>query len=233
MQVTVLRHLPGEGIGVLRPVLTERGARITEVDMPIEGCRGLDPEGPDLLLIMGGPLGVNDRDAFPFLDDEIELVRRRLAADRPTFGVCLGAQVMAAALGGEVVRAKQPEIGWIPLELSPAASSTCLRHFTPETPVMHWHGDQFSLPGNVEHLARTPISPNQAFARGNNVLALQFHPEVRAEDLEYWYVGAIDSVRALPGLTVPGLREDAQRYAASAGRAAQAMLAEWLDQADL
>ncbi len=228
MRVTVLRHLPGEDIGVLADVLDRRGARVDVVDMPVVDCGSIAALAPDLVMVMGGPLGVPDRDLFPFLDAEIGLVRERLDAGLPTIGICLGAQIIAAALGATVFRAEEPEIGWYPLELTPAGRASCLQHIGEATPVMHWHGDQFDLPDGVTHLARTTACPNQAFARGPHVLALQFHPEVRPADLEYWYVGSVDYLRAHPELDICALRADAGRHAPAAGAAACALFDEWL-----
>ena len=169
---------------------------------------------PDLLIVLGGAIGVYERDAYPFVDDEIALIRARLAAKRPTLGICLGAQLMAAALGAKVYPGSQgKEIGWAPVEAGKDAALypafVCLlaqsRYF------LHWHGDTFELPPHARHLATTPRYPNQAFAIENYALGLQFHPEVTARGLERWYVGNACEL-ANAKIDVARLREQSWRF---------------------
>ena len=175
-------------------------------------------------MVLGGPIGVYEADAYPFLTPEIELIARRLHADRPTLGICLGSQLLAAALGARVYSSGVKEIGWAPIELSAAGEASCLRHLE-KTAVLHWHGDTFDLPAEAVRLASTPVCKNQAFSWRAHALALQFHAETAGTALESWYVGHTGEIAATPGISVPQLRADTARGCAPArsrgrGRAA-------------
>ena len=141
---------------------------------------------------MGGPIGVYQTDLYPFLSQEIQLLRVRLAQRLPTLGICLGAQLMAAALGARVHPGNNgKEIGWSAIyPATQALTDNPLQAlFSENTQVLHWHGDTFELPPDARLLASSAQYPHQAFALGDFALALQFHPEVQASDLERWFVG--------------------------------------------
>ena len=192
----------------------------------------LDPPRDDLapvtdaklLIVMGGPISVNDVNRFRYLGDEVELIRKRIARGLPTLGICLGAQLIARALNATVAPMPSPEIGWAPLELTEAGVATPLRHLT--SPVLHWHGEAFELPKGCPSLASTPKCPNQAFAVGTHTLALQFHIEVAQVHLERWLVGHIHELDHI-GIPVAKLRDDARKYAAKATAAGAELLADW------
>jgi GMP synthase (glutamine-hydrolysing) len=223
---TVIRHLPFEGLGSFSEVLVAHGYEIRYLDAGVDDLEALDPLAPDLLVILGGPIGVYQEEDYPYLTREIEIARARMAADRPVFGICLGAQIMARALGAKVFTAEEGEIGWAPLELTPAGCNSPLRHLE-GVPALHWHGDRFELPAGAERLASTPACPNQAFRLGASILALQFHPEVRWPELEQWLIGHTRSLRAR-GESVPRFREESRRHCPKLVPAAGRFLAEWL-----
>ena len=178
-----IRHVPFEDLGTLAAVLADHGYAIAYKVAGIDTLAAIDPAGPDLLIVLGGPIGAYEEDAYPFVLDELRLLERRLATDLPTLGICLGAQLMTRALGARVYPGPQKEIGWSPLTLTEAGSRSCLRCLSPErTPVLHWHGDTFDLPDGATRLASTEVCENQAFSWGSRALALQFHAEVRARD---------------------------------------------------
>ena len=169
-----VRHIPFEDLGTFGDVLRRHGYAARYCDAGIDDIGGLDPLVPDLIIGLGGPIGAYQERAYPFLAQELALLERRLAAARPTLGICLGAQLMARALGARVYPAPAKEIGWGELQLSEAGRNGPLRHFT-GVPVLHWHGDTFDLPQGAELLASTEICPNQAFSFGRQALACQFH----------------------------------------------------------
>lgn len=223
----VIRHVDHEGIAGYREPIEAAGFEIERVAAHHAGCAMLDTLSPDLLVVMGGPMGVYDTDRFPWLNDEIAVLRRRLAADRPTLGVCLGSQLIAAALGADVRKGPVREIGFAPLTLTGAGKEGPLRHLD-GVAMLHWHGDTFDVPEGAELLATTaPYA--QAFARGRNLLALQFHAEMGEDErFEHWL--ANDGVDiAEVGETPDALRDAHQRLGPTAVSAGRAMIGEWLD----
>ncbi|MGH8273876.1 MAG: glutamine amidotransferase [Gammaproteobacteria bacterium] len=222
----VIRHLVFEDLGSYADVLAAAGYRLRYLEAGVDDLDTLDPLAPDLLVILGGPIGVYQESDYPYLAAEIEIARRRIAVDRPTLGICLGAQIMARALGAEVVAGETAEIGWASLELTGEGRASPLRHLE-NVRVLHWHGDAFALPAGAERLAATPACPNQAFRLSANVLALQFHPEVRWPDLESWLIAHVRSLRA-GGQSVTELRDASKRYASELVPAARRLLEEWI-----
>jgi GMP synthase (glutamine-hydrolysing) len=213
--------------------LEARGHAVRYVDAPTDDLTALDPLACDLMVVLGGPIGVDDAADYPFLNDELRLVERRLAEDRPILGICLGSQIMARALGARVYPAKTKEIGWTPVTLAEAGLAGPLRHLDGDTPVLHWHGDNFDLPDGAERLARTEVCPNQAFAYGRTALGLQFHAEACGPALERWFVGHTVEIGATPGVSVARLRADTERHSAAMESHGTALFADWLDRVGL
>jgi GMP synthase (glutamine-hydrolysing) len=153
-----------------------RGTRLFENDsLP-------DPDAPDLLVVMGGPMGVYDEDEHPFLLDERNLISTVHEAGTPVLGVCLGAQLLAAALGADVYPHERSEIGWYPVDMTPTAANSPLAPLGDQFTALHWHGDTYDLPEGATQLARTDICDQQAYLVGNS-LGLQFHLEATPESL--------------------------------------------------
>ncbi len=228
----LLRHVAFEDAGTLAEALERSGFRLQYVEAGTQSLRGVDADA-DLLVILGGPISVNGVEDFPFLQEALALVKARLAADLPTLGICLGAQLMAVALGARVFRGPRKEIGWSPLALTPEGRDSVLRHLE-GVPVLHWHGETFELPGGVRSLAATPGYPNQAFRWGRRGLALQFHPEVMAEEgLERWFIGHIEEISATPGISVQQLRRDTALHAPTLPPRAAALWRSWLAEVGL
>jgi GMP synthase (glutamine-hydrolysing) len=227
----VIRHVHFEDLGAFADPLESAGWRVRYVDI---GLHELDPresDAADLMVVLGGPIGAYEEHLYPFLDEELKALRLRLAAGRPTLGLCLGAQLMARALGAHVGRGHAKEIGWAPVELTDAGREGPLRHLA-GIPVLHWHGDVFDLPSGAQCLASTPLCANQAFALGRHALGFQFHPEADGRGFGRWLIGHAAEIAGVPGLSVTTLREEAARFGASAGEAGQRCLVEWLDGLD-
>ena len=218
----IVRHVPYEGVAAYREPIEAAGYAIDRVDVADPAFATIDFTAPDLLVLMGGPMGVYEREAHPWIDREVAGLARRIAAGAPTLGVCLGAQMIAAALGARVHPGPAAEIGFHPLALHPAAAASPLRHLD-GVPVLHWHGDTFERPEAVELLASTPAYAHQGFRRGPNLLALQFHAEMGLDPrFEAWL-----EALACPD-RIAALRADLARLGAAAAAAGQAMIAEWL-----
>lgn len=221
-----IRHIGFEDLGSFETPLRAAGYQIEYIEAAERDLSQLDPLAADLLVVLGGPIGVYDHESYPLLADELELLRTRLAADRPTLGICLGAQLMAAALGARVYPGPTKEIGWSTLDLAASVEYQPLAALH-DVPVLHWHGDTFDLPQGCALLASTPLCRHQAFARGQNVLGLQFHPEVRGDRFEHWLLGHASEL-ATSGIDPIALRRDARRYAQGLEKAGAKLLGEWL-----
>jgi GMP synthase (glutamine-hydrolysing) len=206
---TVIRHIAFEDLGSLAEVLEQQNYAVTYKEAGFDNIAEIDPYQPDILIVLGGPIGVYDEQDYPFLVDELRLLESRLKADLPTLGICLGAQLMARALGASVYPGGLKEIGWLPLDLTSEGMDSPLAFLSSEyTSMLHWHGDTYDLPVNATLLASTSNYKNQAFIWGKNCLALQFHPEVTARGLERWFIGHAAEINATPGVTVAQLRAD-------------------------
>ncbi|WP_431513074.1 glutamine amidotransferase [Variovorax sp. DAIF25] len=228
MRCIALQHLAFEDLGLFAPVLREAGWTI---DYRQAGVSPLEPaewREADLVVVLGGPIAAYDTGLYPFLHDEIAGLRARLALRRPTLGLCLGAQLMASALGARVYFSGSKEIGWAPVALSTAGQASCLAPLA-NVPVLHWHGDTFELPEGAELLASTPLTPHQAFSHGRNALALQFHPEADPARIEPWLIGHACEL-AQAGIDIPALRAQSAAQGNAPQASASAMLRAWLGQ---
>ena len=221
----IIRHVPHEGIAGYRDPIEAAGYDLARIDVSDPGFGAVDLTEPDLLIMMGGPMGVYEQDRHPWIACQMRRLARRIDAGRPTLGVCFGAQMMAAAMGARVYPGPAKEVGFHPL--SSVAAASPLRHLA-GVPVLHWHGDTFDLPDDVELLASTEAYPHQAFRRGDNILALQFHGEMGLDPrfdewLRQWPEALIET-----GGSVDGMRDLHRRHGPSAVAAGRAMIAEWL-----
>lgn len=223
-----IRHVQFETLGAFENVLEDAGYTLRYVDVADGGLALIDPLFPDLLAVLGGPIGVYETDTYPFLENELKLIKTRLEANLPLLGICLGAQLIAAALGARVYSTGVKEIGFAPVNLTEAGNSGPLRHLG-TVPVLHWHGDAFDLPEGAALLATTNIA-NQAFSRGVNVLGVQFHPEAdTSNNLEAWLIGHAAEL-AGAGADPRSIRADARKYGPALLQAGRAVFADWLSQ---
>lgn len=220
-----IRHLAFEDLGLIAPWLEARGWRVQVRDAGIDAFDPAEWAAADLLIVLGGPIGAHDDALHPFLAEEVALIRQRLASGRPVLGICLGAQLMARALGAAVAPMAGPEIGYAPLQLSPEGQASPLAALAGQ-PVLHWHGDRFDLPPGLRSLAATPACDHQAFMAGAHAMAWQFHLEVDAARIEAWLIGHTGALRAA-GIDIPALRQEAARQAAGLSRALAAVLDDW------
>ncbi len=228
---SVIRHLAFEDLGSLSSSLLDAGYAVQYYEAGVSDLNEIVDQDPDLLVVLGGPIGAYDEADYPFLETELALLSQRLFWDRPTIGICLGAQLMARALGAEVYPGGEKEIGWFPLRLTEAGRYSPLASLaSDEMPVLHWHGDTFGIPDNAIHLAESERYPHQAFLWGENCLALQFHPEVTRQNMERWYIGHACEISQTPGISVRQLREDTIKYADKLEHCAKRIWQDWLGQ---
>lgn len=228
LNTIALRHVAFEDAGVWDDLLHP-----TYVDVGVDFPPG--PLDADLLVVMGGPVSANgvDNGDFPYLAEVIDLIRARHSAGRPVLGVCLGAQLIALALGGDVVRSSGPmQIGWSPVTLTDLGASGPLINLQGR-PVLHWHGDRIELPtgtaaaaAGVGRLAYDDHSPVQAF-RSNHALGLQFHPEVDPATFERWLLGHSSDLER-NGVDIATLRAETAEYGPALVAPARQLVIDWL-----
>lgn len=224
--VLAIRHVHFENLGVFEGVLHQRGWRIRYVTPGLDALPAHSEA--DLLVVLGGPIGVLDGERYPFLADELRLIEDRLRQDRPLLGICLGAQLIAHALGAAVTPMHAKEIGFGPLTLTDAGRASPLAALG-NTPVLHWHGDRFDMPAGARHLAGTNHCIQQAFSYGSATLALQCHLEADPTRIEPWLIGHATEL-AGAGVDVVALRAQARACANLLPAVASQVFATWLRQ---
>lgn len=223
----IIRHVPYEGIAGYRDPVEAAGYHIDRIDVADPAFGSLDLCEPDLLIMMGGPMAVYDQDRLPWIRCQLRRLALRLELDRPTLGVCLGAQMIAAALGARVYPGAHKEVGFHLLTVTDAPSAAPLRHLA-GVPVLHWHGDTFDLPDGAQLLASSDRYDHQAFRRGNNVLGLQFHAEMGLDERFHVWTSEWPQDIAAAGQCPDRLRADHEVLGPVAVAAGQAMIGDWL-----
>ncbi len=223
-----LRHVHFEDLGLIEPLLRRAGYHVRYVEAASGDVGDIDTLRPDLLIILGGPVGVYEEHLYPFLTDELRLIERRMSRHQPVLGICLGAQLMARALGARVYAGPVKEIGWGAISLSDAGRGGVLASLA-DGPVLHWHGDTFDLPEGATHLASNDQYQNQAFSYGATALALQFHAEMLAEKIDYWLIGHAAEIGTQPAISVEGLRGDTASFGTAARLRGEKCFDMWLD----
>jgi GMP synthase (glutamine-hydrolysing) len=227
----IIRHVPYEGIAGFREPVAAAGYAVERIDIADPGFSSLDLSEPDLLIMMGGPMGVYEQDRHPWIACQLRRLRERLAADRPTLDVCFGAQRMAVALGARVYPGTVKEVGFHPVRVLTAGQSSPLRHLE-DVPILHWHGDTFDLPDRVELLASSHVYEHQAFRRGANILALQFHAEMGEDPRFKAWIDERPEAVIEAGSDVEGLRALHDQHGPRAVAAGRRLIAEWLEGLD-
>ncbi len=225
----VIQHVAFEGLGTLESVLLGKGYGLSFVEAPFLLERKVSCLPEDLLIILGGPIGVYETSDYPFLTDEMRLIEKHIQNGGAFLGICLGSQILAHVLGARVYPGGRKEIGWSPLSLTQEGVLSPLSKLGDEgIQVLHWHGDTFDLPSGSTLLASSSIYPHQAFSYGDHVLGLQFHCEVSAHDLERWYIGHTAEISGVKEINVRGLREAGQKNAPALETVSRGVFEKWL-----
>ena len=230
----VLQHIRCEPPGIFSGMLTGRGISVETAELD-EGDGLPDWRSLDLVIAMGGPMGVNDEAEHPWLADEKRWIAAAVHAGVPYFGVCLGAQLLAASLGAPVHTGEAPEVGVLPVAVTRAGrSDPVFGGLDDEFPALQWHGDTFGIPAGAVHLARSAAYPNQAFRFGETAYAVQFHVEVTGAMLAEWgdvpaYQKSAEAVLGPDGLG--SLAAGLAAAQALMARTASVIFTRWLDHA--
>ena len=186
-KLLVVQHVPHEILGTLNPLLKRSGFRIRYVNFGRHPQAAPNLEGYHGLIILGGPMSVNDTHQFPHLAIELKLIEQAMKMDLPVLGICLGAQLIAKTLGARVYPSAEKEIGWYDVTPTGAAENDpLLANFRGREKIFQWHGDTFDIPRGTVHLAVSPLCANQAFRYGTSVYGLQFHLEVDEAMINRW-----------------------------------------------
>ncbi len=174
MRIHYFQHVPFEGLGTIKDWVHEKGFSLTSTRL-FDNEEFPDLNQIDWLIIMGGPMGAYEENHYPWLEQEKQFIHRAIAAGKRVLGICLGAQLIANALGEAVTRAAQKEIGWHQVDLLP---HPLLTGIVAKQLAFHWHGDTFSIPAKAQRIASSAATVNQAFIYQERVVALQFDLEM-------------------------------------------------------
>lgn len=186
-KVLVFQHVPFEPLGTLDPLLKDAGFRIRYVNFGREPESRPDLDGYEALIVLGGPMNSDQIETYPNLITEVSIIRDAVERDMSVLGICLGAQLLAKALGGSVSRNKTREIGWYDVDMTEGGlKDPVLSAFSPRQEVFQWHEDGISLPPGAELLAGSSASPVQAFRYGEHAYGFQFHLEANQPLIERW-----------------------------------------------
>jgi GMP synthase (glutamine-hydrolysing) len=232
MRLLAVQHIACEPPAAFEDELRSRGLELERVELD-EGEALPDWRGFDATIVMGGPMGAYEDDAHPWLVDEKRTLREAVEAGHPVWGVCLGAQLLAAALGARVYPGPQAEVGLLDVELTAAAASDPVFAEAPRRfPTLQWHGDTFDLPPGATLLASSPAYPNQAFSYAR-AYALQFHLEVSPELAAEWgdvpaYATSLEAIKG-PG-ALDRLVDEVGERAHETVPLARALFGRWLEQ---
>lgn len=191
-RLLVFQHVAFELLGTLNPLLKAHGFRIRYVNFERDPQARPQINKYDGLVVLGGSMNVDEVEAYPNLRAEVDMIREAVAANMPVLGICLGAQLVAKALGGSVFQNTEAEIGWYEVQPTPCAQADALlKWLRPSETIFQWHGDTFTLPQDCELLATSRLCQHQAFRYGDRVYGFQFHLEADASLIERWLtVGA-------------------------------------------
>ncbi len=223
-RILVIKHIDCEGLGSFEPHLKEMGF----IPVTVCGYKGEEIPQSDkefhALILLGGPIGVYETEKYPFLKEEMILVKNFHESGKAILGICLGAQLIAEALGGKVYKGMGKEIGWYHINFTAEGRMDPIFSDMPDTPmVFQWHGDTFELPHGAQRLAFSYMYPNQAFRIKNNIYGIQFHIEVTEDMVSEWMDKYRDELKNTDGvredillkktlLLAPGLEKYAENF---------------------
>lgn len=212
MQAHYFQHVPFEGLGSIEAWLKDNGYQISSTQFYQQAVLP-EVSNIDFLVVMGGPMSVNDEDQYHWLSAEKRFIRQMIESGKPVLGICLGAQLIASAMGAKVYPNSEPEIGWWPIQAVANDNATSFR-FPDMAMVFHWHGETFDLPEGAERIAMSYGCHNQAFQLGRTVIGLQFHLETTQASAQAIVENCADELQPAPYVQSAGeiLSADEQKY---------------------
>ena len=215
-KLLVFQHVPHEILGTLHPMLRSAGFRIRYVNFGRSNYKIPKLRNYDGLVVLGGPMNVDETDEYPYLVPETEAIREFIDMDLPALGICLGSQLIAKALGARVCKNPEKEIGWYDVSATDEGKKDRLvGAFGAVEKVFQWHGDTFEIPPGAAQLATSAACANQAFRYGDKVYGFQFHLEVDAPMIERWLVTPVNKkeIEELGGKISPDvIRSETPRH---------------------
>ncbi|MEC8624435.1 MAG: type 1 glutamine amidotransferase [Bdellovibrionota bacterium] len=215
-KILIFQHVPHEILGTFDPLLKRRGVRMRYVNFSRGNVDSINLESYDGLIVLGGPMSVNQLDEYPHLKEEIYWIKKAIEQDLFVLGICLGAQLISKALGGEITKSPSPEIGWFDIKLNNEGKEDPLFEFFDENQkIFQWHGDAFSIPEGAVNLASSTNCPHQAFRYGQKVYGFQFHLEVNQDLIERWLdneVNESELEKHSRYMDIPRIRKETEQY---------------------
>jgi len=185
--ILIIKHIDIEGPGTLGDFLKAQEEPFCIIELGAGGQLPADPKVFKAVVVLGGPMNVDEEERFPFLKPENDFIQKVLKAEVPYLGICLGSQLLAKAAGARVVKSPVKEIGWYQVQLTAEGKKDpFFSGFRQEDPVYQWHGDMFQLPLNGQLLASAQGCPHQALRVGGNAYGLQFHVEITDKSIKEW-----------------------------------------------
>ena len=204
-KVLVVQQVPHEGLGIIGRSLERNGFATEFLRVYEDRPAPRSIEGYSALIVLGGPMGVYEEKEYPFIRDELRLIESAMKTNTPALGVCLGAQLMAAAAGARVYKGKTKDIGWYGATLTEeGVDDRLFMGLSDEFTVFQWHGDTFDLPRGSVLLASSELFPNQAVRIGSRAYAVQFHLEVTERMIAEWIGVNTEELKGLKGVIDPG-----------------------------
>jgi len=214
MKAFVIQHLAFEHLGNVEVELIHHGYEISYFNACDSNDLAIvETSSADLLVVLGGPIGVYEEENYPFLATEKKIISHYIALNKPILGICLGAQLIASVLGAKVYPGGHKEIGWGPISLDKKNIPSWFPDSLDGQRVLHWHGDTFDIPSGATRISSSDIYQNQGFTYGESILALQFHLEVCGPSfIEDWLVGHACEISSAKGVDVKTIRRDTTTY---------------------
>lgn len=233
-QLLCLQHTYSEGPGMINDWALQHEHRLHRFMVPLQNVDSLNQDEYDGVIVLGGPMGVYEENDYPWLMPEKQWLEEFIKTRKPMLGICLGAQLIASALGADVYAMEHSEIGWYDLDWKNSATKYSYLDINRSiNPVLHWHGDMLDIPDGADSLASSEACGNQGFVFGDNVLALQYHLELKSADLELYIDNSKHKLKEGGHFiqSAGNIRNLGKKHLDANNRAMEAILNNWLQPA--